>query len=463
MSDFDRQLFQRSLPRAHDFEPLESTGVIPPELDGTLYRVGPGKFSAFGKPYAHPFDGDAAVTAVRLRRGRAWAAARLVETEGLREEQRRGQILYGAAAPWLRRMRNAHGGKEKATPNVNLLHWQGRLFALNEGGPPVEVDPDNLNALGEDTLAAAVSGAFCAHPHRVASRRTTYNVGMEYGVKTQLAIYELPDAGPARRLGSIPFDEPPIVHDFAATETHLVFFVSPVRLRMWRHFLQLGHFGDLFAWRPERGTEVIVVPLADPERCQRFQVPSFFQWHFANAYHERDALIVDYVRFADMSPITELTSEAPSAPFRSARYHRATLYPDQRRFESAELGPAGCEFPRVHPQIEGQRHTVSWLASGDLGAILALDPQTGSHQRHDFARGEWCGEPVFVPRNGATPGDERDGYVVALCHDDASDRGFLSIHDGRSLEALGRIWFNQYVPVTFHGQWVTRAPDVAAL
>jgi all-trans-8'-apo-beta-carotenal 15,15'-oxygenase len=325
VSNFDRQLFQRSLPRAHDFEALQHTGVIPAELDGTLYRVGPGNFAAFGRRYAHPFDGDAAVTAVRLRGGQAWAAARILETEGLLEERRRGRVLYGGAAPWLRRMRNAHGGKEKATPNTNLLHWQGRLFALNEGGPAVEVDRDSLRALGEDTLSAAISGAFCAHPHRVAKRRTTYNVGLEYGAQTRLVLYELPDSAPLRRLGSIPFDEPPLVHDFAATETHLVLFVSPVRLRLWRHMLQLGHFGDLFAWKPDRGTEVIVVPLADPEHCRRFRVPAFFQWHFANAYHEHDALLVDYVRFEDMSPITALTGETPSAPFRRGRYHRATL------------------------------------------------------------------------------------------------------------------------------------------
>ena len=81
---------------------------------------------------------------------------------------------------------------------------------------------------------------FSAHPHRVASRRAIYNFGLEYGRKTKLHTYELPDVGPARHLGAIELPGAPMLHDFIATDTHLVFFVSPVRVDIPRMMLQLG-------------------------------------------------------------------------------------------------------------------------------------------------------------------------------------------------------------------------------
>jgi carotenoid cleavage dioxygenase-like enzyme len=38
----------RNLRREHGFEPMEVEGTLPPDLEGTLYRVGPGSSSASG-------------------------------------------------------------------------------------------------------------------------------------------------------------------------------------------------------------------------------------------------------------------------------------------------------------------------------------------------------------------------------------------------------------------------------
>ena len=73
--------------------------------------------------------------------------------------------------------------------------WQGRLFALMEAGMPTEIDPRDLATIGETNLDGASSSMFSAHPHRVASRKATYNFGLEYGRKTRLHMYELPDVG----------------------------------------------------------------------------------------------------------------------------------------------------------------------------------------------------------------------------------------------------------------------------
>ena len=62
--------------REHGFEPLELEGTLPAELRGTLYRNGPGQFGQFGTRYSHPFEGDGAITAIRIENGRALGASR---------------------------------------------------------------------------------------------------------------------------------------------------------------------------------------------------------------------------------------------------------------------------------------------------------------------------------------------------------------------------------------------------
>ena len=110
---------------------------------------------------------------------------------------------------------------------------------------------------------------------------------MRFGAKSAIDLYELPLRGPARRLGTLPLDAPTVLHDFIATDRHLVFVLAPTRLRLLRALLGETRPERLFDWQPERGSEVVVVPIDEPERVVRFRTEPFFVWHFANAF-ERD-------------------------------------------------------------------------------------------------------------------------------------------------------------------------------
>jgi all-trans-8'-apo-beta-carotenal 15,15'-oxygenase len=59
-------------------------------------------------------------------------------------------------------------------------------------------------------------------------------------------------------------------------------------------------------------------------------------------------------------------------------------------------------------------------------------------------------------RSGALGADERDGYLLVLCHDDAGDRGFVAVLDARDIREgpVARVWFDQYVTSTLHGLWL---------
>ncbi|MGE5186488.1 MAG: carotenoid oxygenase family protein [Acidobacteriota bacterium] len=434
-------LWTADLKREHGFEPLRVEGKLPAELRGTLYRNGPGQFGQFGKRYTHPFEADGATTAIRIADGKAAGASRIHATAGLVAERAAGKQLYGLAVAWPRRFANGLRRRFKNTANTNIIAWQGRLFALMEAARPTELDPRDLSVIGETDLGVVVA-AFSAHPHRVAARRATYNFGLEYGRVTKLHTYELPDAGPARHLGVLALPGAPMLHDFIATESHLVFFVSPVRVDVPRMLLQLGSFEQLFRWKPEHGTEVIAVPIDRPHEPVRFTTDAFYQWHFANAFSRGHELVIDYVRYPNFDSFREIGAVGAGAQrdvLATGRYHRATLDLGARTLRSTQLADRACEFPTVTPGEEGREHRVAYAAFDELTAIGSVDAH-GQIRAHELPAGERASEPLRV-------GD----HVLVLCH--VRDAAYVAVYDaGRIPDGpIAKIWIDHHVPITFHG------------
>src|SRR5690606_23343970 len=114
----ESNLLLSSLSRSHPFEALRVEGQLPPSLQGTLYRAGPGLFERFGRTLSHAFEADGAISAVRFSNAQAQGAARIVESEGYLREQEQGRYLYNSAASWWTRMRAAWRGEGKTTGNT---------------------------------------------------------------------------------------------------------------------------------------------------------------------------------------------------------------------------------------------------------------------------------------------------------------------------------------------------------
>jgi all-trans-8'-apo-beta-carotenal 15,15'-oxygenase len=438
-------LWSKDLAREHGFEPLSIEGKLPASLRGTLYRNGPGLFGSAGTRYSHPFEADGAVTAIRLEGGRATGASRVHQTRGLVEERAARKLLYGLSAPWWRRFTNGVRGKGKNTANTNIVAWQGRLFALLEAAKPTEIDPRDLSTIGETDLGVIGKASFfSAHPHRVASRKALYNFGLEYGRHTKLNLFELPDDGPPRQLGSVPLPAAPMLHDFIATDTHLVFFLSPALVNVPRMLLSLGSFDQLFQWKPEAGTEIICVPIDRPDQPIRFTTDAFYQWHFANAFDRGNTIVVDYVRYPNFNTFyqfgAQITGAAPVDD--NGTFHRATIDLSARTFRSEQLHDRTAEFPTIRPGLEGREHDFAYAAFDQLGAIGSIDTR-GKVVAHELPGDERASEPLYV-----------DGHLLALCH--TRDRAYVAVYDAARIAAgpVAKVWLDHHVPITFHGTFV---------
>jgi all-trans-8'-apo-beta-carotenal 15,15'-oxygenase len=432
----------RTLSRPHGYEPLTVQGHIPEGLEGTLLRAGPGVFERFGRRLTHPFEADGAITAVRFR-----------------AEQAANQPLYGSTAPWWRRFTNGLRGKAKTTGNTSVLQWQGRLFALMEGALPQEFRRADLQTLEATDLGGLLHRTFSAHPHRIAKKRTTINFGLRYERTMHVDLFELPDRGAPRRIGSFEAPWMAMLHDFAVTESHAVFVIGPARLVFWRAVLGSADFGKLFQWRPELGVQVVVVPLDAPDRPRRIELDPFWAWHLGNAYEEADGTIkLDMCRYDDFGSLDAIA--APESDLSPPLLHTVVIERDDT-VHIEQMWDQLCEFPRIHPDLAGRKHATVWMQSEVDGApgITRFDLGTRRAATWEAPAGHLVSEPVPVPKSASSTFQlEHQVWVLSVVLDTTVDRSYVAVLDGERPSAgpVCTAWFDQPLPLTFHGTWVPR-------
>lgn len=455
---------RQNLRRSHGFEPLALEGSLPDDLRGTLFRVGPGLFERFGVTVAHPFEADGAMAAVRFGDD-VEGAARVIESAGYLEEQAAGRRLYGTGAGWLRNLSSNFRQRSKNTANTSVWLHEGQLYALMEGARPTKLDRDSLAVLGEDDLDGVLRSTFSAHPHRVAALQTSFNFGVRYGREPLLDIYAIPDHGRVRRLTSVALPWTAMVHDFMATQTHLVFMICPVRIAILWALLGVADFERLLRWEPERGAQLLIIPLAEPEAVVRIEAEPFWVWHFVNGFDDAGELVVDLCRYADFGTLSAIrtgrdaASEASvpttkaSVPF----YHRARIDVRGKRMTCEQVHDVPAEFPRVHPQVEGARHQLAYLlgtdqSTGQRDCIRVLEVDSGRTSQWLPERPTALSEPIPVVRRDRS-GDERGVWLLTGGLDDERERSFVAVLDAANLERgpVATAWFDQPLPLSFHG------------
>lgn len=437
--------------RMHAFERLEVDGVPPRALRGSLYRTGPGLLERFGQRVAHPFEADGLVTAVRFADDGVFGASRPVESPDFREEENAGRYLYSPSAALPRRMLNAMTGRVKPTGNTNLLSWQGHLLALVENALPVELDASTLDTIATRDFEI-IDTAFSAHPRRVESLKTTFNFGQR---GREFDLYAFPDEGPARRIGGFSAPWFGMVHDFIATDRHIVFAIGPAKLKPLTAMFGTD-LSTFFRWDRNAGTAIVVVPLDDPGRAVQFLTETFWVWHFVNAFEDGAIIQVDLCRHDTFGALAAPSSAGPQHS--KPELYRFALDPVRKTFRGKAMWSAPCEFPSVNPRRTGARQRYTWLQTfpdaGHAPGVARFDCETGAVDAWGAPQDHLGVEPIFVPDGEG----EGDGWVLQMFQDPARRQSYLAVLDARRL-ADGpqcKVWFRQRVPMTFHGVFVTK-------
>jgi len=430
-------------------EDLPVRGEIPRDLAGVYMRNGPNP--AYPPlSYTYRFDGDGMVHALTLAEGRAAYRNRFVLTAGLRAERRAGRALYGGLARPIAPDPALVGpdgdpGPFKNVANTNVIRHAGRTLALWEGGLPHELTRE-LETVGTYDFAGRVRDAMTAHPKF--DPATGEMLMFRYWQRAPYLLYAAVDASGAV-VRQVPIDTPVpfMVHDFAVTPAHVVFFLCPVVMEA--EAAERG--GPVLAWRPERGTRIVVIR-RDGEGAPRwFDAEPFFVFHFMNAHEEADRITVDYVQYGAFL--------APGAP---PCLWRLTLDLAGGGVARRQLDDRVGEFPRIDPARVGLPNRYGWLPvkggasgpAGTMGALARYDFATGAVAVHEFGPGREVDEPVFVPRPGAA--EEGDGWILVYVYDRATDGSVCAVLDAREIDRapVAEIFMPRRVPHGLHGSWM---------
>ena len=155
-----------NLDQEYQYEMKHIEGELPKNLRGTFFRNGPGRQKIGEKKYGHWFDGDGMLCAYTFSEGKVFFKNRYVRTPKYLKETVAQDIRFRGFGTQIPGGLKANFLKMPANPaNTSTIYHGGRLLALNEGGKPWELDPGNLETLGEFTYDGGLepSMVFSAH------------------------------------------------------------------------------------------------------------------------------------------------------------------------------------------------------------------------------------------------------------------------------------------------------------
>jgi all-trans-8'-apo-beta-carotenal 15,15'-oxygenase len=456
----------RTLAEEHDYRIEDIDGEVPAGLRGTLYRNGSGRNELGGHWFAHWFDGDGMVSAIRFDDAGLHFRNRYVATDNYRDENDAGRIVHrgfgnmrpgGVLANAFRLPANVS--------NTSVVMDGERLLSLWEGGPPVALDPATLATRGPEKFGGKAK-AFSAHPKIDPETGELFNFGIDYGARCTLTPYRVAK-GVATKLPPVTLPWPVMNHDFVLTRNYLAFCLGPILVSPLRFLLGVSSFDGALQWQPKRPTLILLVSRNGGGTPRFIEAEAFFQFHFANGHEEDGALIFDLARYPDYLAIGQALrdywrSAWPSRGMASLTRLRLDLATGKVESRTYDTGTAN-EFPTINPSYVGKRQRFAYIACNPadrtqgLQQLLArVDLESGTAVTHDFGPHGYPGEPLFIAtgRDGA----EDDGVVVTLVFDAARERSDIVGLDARDLavKPLFVARLKHHVPYALHGTFTPR-------
>jgi carotenoid cleavage dioxygenase-like enzyme len=420
---------------------LTVRGAIPPELDGRYIRNGHNPKP--GVVPTHWFRGSGMLHGVRLANGKAeWYRNRWVHTTALDE----GAELF-----------RPDGSMDLAASAAatHLIEFGGRLLALQEVNLPWQVTPE-LDTVGVFDFHGGLKTPMTAHTKEDPITGELHFLCYS-PFPPHLIYYTASPSGHITRSEIIEGAGPSLMHDFAITTDHVIFFDLPVT------FNPAEQSGIPYRWNDDYRPRIGVMPRTGPAVVRWFAVEPSALLHSTNAYvDELGRIILDGPRYDRTS--WESTWKwwvgAPgysTVPGTGMTAYRWILDPATGKVTEHMTDDLVTEFPTIDNRLVGLPHRHSYaLAFPGSGrsdwAVVKYDHRTGARKVADLGPDRLPGEAYFVPADGGT--DDDHGYLMSVVSDLGSNSSELLILDAADLTTVAAIELPRRVPAGIHGSWI---------
>jgi carotenoid cleavage dioxygenase-like enzyme len=428
-------------------------GRAPQGLAGSLYRNGPAKFRRPGGSATHWFDGDGLIRRFHIEDGQASLAARFADTAKRRQETRLDAMVmpgFGTAADPRAEIQSAD---DTNPSNTSVIPVGDKVWALWEAGSPLIMDGETLASEGLVTFNPSLKGMpFLAHP-RIEPDGRIWNLGMGHG---QALVWRLSPTGDLEDAKLLALPRTSYIHDFTATARHLVIVLQP-----WVQTRNVMPFSAGMDWRPDMGTQVLVVDKDDLTRTRLFELESFGFFHVGDAWEEADGTILfDVCAHKDMSFASQGAENILNG---------IPIGGEPAELALAVLSPSGqgrldrtgqvAEFPRSDPRRAGLKRQFTIHTTGDspgrplADAIAVTDWKSGHTRAFGFGEDHVVDEMVYVPKPGSS--SEADAWLIGPTINLKAGVTELHVLDlARLEEGPVATWrADVALPAAFHGSW----------
>ncbi|QKX54962.1 uncharacterized protein TRUGW13939_02052 [Talaromyces rugulosus] len=423
-----------------DITDLEVVGQIPPDINGTFYRIQPDhRFPPLFEEDIH-FNGDGSITAIRIHDGHADFKQRYARTDRFLAEEAAGKSLFG-------KYRNPYTDSEavkgtiRTAANTNIIFWRGMLLATKEDGPPYAMDPVTLETIGRYDFEGQVqSPTFTAHPKLDPETGEMICFGYEAGGNgndgsCDIVVYTIDPVG--RKTEEAWYKAPfcGMIHDCGISKNYIVLPMTPLKCSADR--MKKG--GNHWAWDPNEDQWYGIVPRRNgkAEDIVWLRAENGFHGHVAGCYENEEGHVVFDLTVADgnvfffFPPENQVASDLGTRNQLQSATHRWIFDPKNKpgsRVKPEIVWDTSGEFSRIDDRYVAKKYNQFWQARIDPareydaakcgspagGLFNCLGHYSWDGQTEDVL---WAGpratfqEPTFIPKEA---GGEGEGWIIAL-------------------------------------------------
>jgi len=453
-----------------DIADVEVDGKIPSDLNGTFYRVGPDAQYPLA-PGNIPFDGEGHVSLFRIEDGRVDFRSRFVQNQRYKAQAAAHKILF----PMYRNpMQDDPSVKDKSrgTANTHIMYHNNLLLALKEDSPPVAMDPLTLETVDDYYTfnGQLESKTFTAHPKIDSETGNMIAFGYEAkGFATDdVNVFEYTPDG--KRVWNAWIKVPYIglLHDFAVTQRHVVFYVIPLAIDME----QMKRGGIHWSWDGTKPTYFGFMRRGgDGKDIRWIKGPERSATHVMGVFEDANKLYID-VEMSQFNPF-------PFMPFRDGQswepvrgashitrlsvdlgrksvkdYKIETMYPNHvgalprqdDRYNTVPYRVGFLPCPDPDPQDKSKRPSACYAR---------FEHDTRKTQLYRAGEGTLLAEACFAPKGSNAP--EGAGYLMGVAtHMKEGGRSDLVILDAEHLDdgPIATVKLPTRIVGQVHGWWV---------
>ncbi len=457
-----------SVTQTTPLQKLSVVGALPAWLKGTLIGTGPAQFELGPTKAAYWFNGLALLHGFYCDGSSISYQNSFLDSVYYQRCMKNGRFDSSMSTEkpkgFFSRLASAALGAPEPYDNGNLAiaHLNDKVIALTETTLGVQIDPLTLKTIAPFNLNDYLEGHLTTINFLYdASNQTYYNYLINFGTTSNYVVYKIGADSIAKQLNTTSVKMPSYMRSMAMTKNYIILIEIPFVVNPMDLLLGAGAFIEKVQWKPELGTNFIVIDKNSGATVKTLHTQTpFLVFSTINAFEKNDELVIDCVAYNDAQiiPYTKVDSlhSTNEHEFEPSYYTRIKLNLANSSVIHKQLCTSTLASPTFNKSLRMEPYSFVYGISASEPhkfphKIIKINTQNGSLQEWQ-QQGCYANEPIFVPAPHASKED--DGVILSLIFDSGANKSFLLILDAATLQEIARAYLPTPLPLGVAGTFL---------